>query len=358
MSAASCLPAFLPISRVPDPADAPPLRWGILAPGGIAEKFTTTVLAHTSQQIVAVGSRSLERAESFAGRHGIEAAYGSYEQLLADPDVQAVYVASPHSEHRDHALAALAAGKPVLVEKAFTRNAAEAREVFAAADAAGLLAMEAMWTRFLPHIDVVRQLLADGTLGDVTTVLADHGQYFGDLPETHRLLDPRLAGGALLDLGVYPVSFASFAMGTPRSITAAGSLTATGVDAQIAIALAGGADGPDGNAAIHAALHTTLTARTPTRASICGSVARVDIDGPFYTPQRITVTANRGGDVLTREVDGITGPAGLCYQAAEFARRVTAGETESPLLPSSETVSIMATMDEIRRQVGVRYPGE
>lgn len=358
MSATSPLPAFLPTSRVPDPADAPPLRWGILAPGGIAGLFTETVLANTSQQVVAVGSRSLARAEDFATRHGVEAAYGSYEQLLADPDVQAIYVASPHSEHRDHALAALAAGKPVLVEKSFTRNAAEAREVFAAAEAAGLMAMEAMWTRFLPHMDVVRQLLADGTLGEVTTVLADHGQYFGDLPETHRLLDPRLAGGALLDLGVYPVSFASFVMGEPRQISAVGTRTALGVDAQIAIALAGGPEGLDGTPSIQAALHTTLTAQTPTRASICGSVARVDIDGPFYAPQRITVTANRGGDVLVREVDGIAGHQGLCYQAAEFARRVTAGETGSPLLPAAETVSIMATMDEIRRQVGVRYPGE
>lgn len=358
MTETAALPAFLPTSRVPDPATAPALRWGILAPGGIAEKFTETVLANTSQQIVAVGSRSLERAESFATRHGIEAAYGSYEQLLADPDVQAIYVASPHSEHCDHALAAIAAGKHTLVEKAFTRNAAEARKVFSAAEAAGVMAMEAMWTRFLPHIDVIRQLLADGALGEVTTILADHGQSFGHLPHTHRLYNPELAGGALLDLGVYPVSFAAFAMGEPRQISAVGTRTAEGVDAQIAIALAGGPDGPDGAPSIQAALHTTLTARTPTRAAICGTVARVEIDGPFYTPQRITMTANRSGEVLTREVDGIAGHYGLCYQAAEFARRVTAGETESPLLPSAETVSIMATMDEIRRQVGVVYPGE
>lgn len=340
----------LPDSRVPDPQTAPVLRWGILGPGGIAEKFVTAVRRHTSQQVVAVGSRSAERAQAFASRHDIGAVFGSYEQLVADPSVQVVYVASPHSEHRTHALAAIAAGKHVLVEKAFCRNASEAREVMSAASEAGVMVMEAMWTRFLPHMDVIRQLLADGTLGQVTTIAADHGQYFGDMPQAHRLLSPTLAGGALLDLGIYPVSFASFAMGTPDSITARGVLTGTGVDAQVSAILEKGE--------VHATVNTTLTAETPTTASIAGSAGYVRVDGPFYEPQRLTVTALRGGGVLTREVDAIVGHDGLCYQAAEFARCVTAGMTESPLLPRAETIAIMETCDEIRRQVGVRYPGE
>jgi predicted dehydrogenase len=344
----SPLPSALPTSRIPDPATAPPLRWGILAPGGIAGSFVTALAAHTRQQVVAVGSRSAERAGAFAGRHGIERAYGSYPELVADPGVDVVYVASPHSEHRAHALAAIAAGKHVLVEKSFTRNASEAAEVIGAARAAGVLAMEAMWARYLPQTDVVRQLLADGVLGQIATVLADHGQYFVPNP-AHRLFNPDLAGGAMLDLGIYPVSFASFALGTPETVTAIGSLTETGVDAQVSIVLAVGA--------AQATLNTTLLGKTPTTAAICGTAARVELSGSFYAPGIVTVTAV-DGTRLVRDQDPITGGGGLSYEAAELARCVAAGMTESPLLPLDETLSIMQTMDEVRRQVGVVLPGE
>src|SRR6188472_1270908 len=197
----SLLPTSLPAPRIPDPAQAPPLRWGILAPGGIARAFADALRKHTRQELVAVGSRSKERADAFASTFDIPKAYSDYQALVADPDVDVVYVASPHSEHRDQALLVIEAGKHVLVEKAFTRNAAEAGEVIAAARAAGVALMEAMWTRFLPGI---------GVLGRVTTLMADHGQYF-DFEPRHRLYNPDLAGGALLDLGVYPVSFTSFA---------------------------------------------------------------------------------------------------------------------------------------------------
>lgn len=346
----SDFPSALPVSRVPDPRSAPALRWGILAPGGIAGQFVDALGRHTAQQVVAVGSRSMDRAETFATRFGIEVAYGSYEALLADPDVDVVYVASPHSEHHAHALAAIAAGKHVLVEKAFTRNAAEAAQVLAAAREAGVAVQEAMWTRFLPHMDVVRQLLADGVLGEVSTVTADHGQYFADLDPSHRLLNPGLAGGALLDLGIYPVSFASFAMGTPAAVTARGSLTGTGVDAQISVILDSGP--------VQAVLNTTLLAETPTVAAISGSRARVEIAGPFYAPQPFALTETRTGRVLARENDTISGHEGLCFEAAELARCIAAGMTSSPLLPSEETLAIMGTLDTIRRQVGVAYPGE
>lgn len=346
----SAFPSALPNTRVLDPRSAPALRWGILAPGGIAAKFTEALKKHTAQQVVAVGSRSAARAEAFAQRFGIENAYGTYEALVNDPHVDVVYVASPHSEHHAHALAAIGAGKHVLVEKAFTRNAAEAAEVIAAAEAAGVMVMEAMWTRFLPHTDVVRQLLADGALGNVSTVIADHGQYFADLPASHRLLDPELAGGALLDLGIYPVSFASFVMGTPSSITASGSLTETGVDTQVSVILEKGTT--------QAVLNTTLLAETPTVATISGSLARVEIGGPFYAPQPLTLTEARTGQSLTREVDPIAGHDGLCFEATEFARCIAAGMTSSPLLLPAETLAIMGTLDTIRRQVGVIYPGE
>ena len=337
----------LPTARTPNPLDAPPLRWGVLAPGRIAAAFVTAVSRYTRQRVKVVGSRSLDRAQAFATAHGIERAVGSYAELVDDPAVDVVYIASPHSEHAAQALLAIAARKAVLVEKAFTRNAAEAQQVVAAARAAGVLAMEAMWTRFLPQTDVTAQLLADGALGEVTTVLADHGQYFSPDPQG-RLFAPALAGGALLDLGVYPISFASFVLGAPDVVVATGSLTETGVDAQVSMALA--------TASAQACLNTTLLAATPTIASISGSLGRIELAGPFYAPSTLTLTTAAGQAV--REPGPIEGHLGLCHEAAHVAQLVADGATESPLLPLDETVRILRTIDEIRRQVGVRFPGE
>jgi predicted dehydrogenase len=237
----------LPAPRTPDPMEAPPVRWGILGPGNIAHAFATALREGTRQEVVAVGSRSAQRARDFADEFGVPTAYGTYAELVADPDVDVVYVASPHSEHRDHALLALEAGKAVLVEKAFTRNAAEAREVLDAATERGLFAMEAMWSRFLPHMDVVRQAVESGLLGDVLTVMADHGQLLHpDGPE--RLSSPHLAGGSLLDLGVYPLSFTSMVLGPFASVTAVGHLTDQGVDAQLGVTVTSAA-GPSASSA-------------------------------------------------------------------------------------------------------------
>lgn len=343
------LPASLPLPRTPDPADAPPLNWGILAPGGIARIFLSAAREFTRQRFVAVGSRSLERAREFAAGNDIPKAYGSYAELLADPEVQAVYVASPHSEHHAQALAALRAGKHVLVEKAFTQDAAQARELVATAQAGGLTLMEAMWTRFLPRTDVVRQLIADGTLGELETVLADHGQA---LTHVQRLVDPALAGGALLDLGVYPVSWAVFALGLPARVRAFGELTDAGVDRQETIILDGFADHPHAQAV----LHTTLAARTPTTASVSGTTARAELSGTFYSPGGVRLVS--GADEVSWAGDGKAGHQGMCHEAAHFAQLVADGQLESPLLPLAETVAIMELMDEVRAQLGVRYPGE
>ncbi len=253
-------------------------------------------------------------------------------QLVADPDVDVVYVASPHSEHHAQALLAIEAGKGVLVEKAFTRNATEAAEVVAAARRAGVFAMEAMWTRFLPHIDVVRQCLEQGLLGEVCTVTADHGQQlYPDGPQ--RLADPALAGGALLDLGIYPMSFAHLVLGGFTSLTATGQLTDLGVDAQDAITVTSAAGGLG-------LLGTTMLAKTPTTASICGTAARLEIDGDFYGPRAVVRLVAPDGTELDRFVAADTAH-GLHFQAAEVARRVSAGELESPLMALDETVAIM-----------------
>ena len=341
-------PARLPTSRIGDPMDAPPLRWGVIAPGRIAGSFVDALARCTRQRLVAVGSRSAARAQAFAAAHGADKAYSSYEQLVSDPEVDIVYVASPHSEHAAQALLAIAAGKPVVVEKPFTRNAEEAGRVTRAARSAGVFAMEAMWTRFLPQTDVIRQLLADGALGELVTVLADHGQIFDPDP-TGRLFNPALAGGALLDLGVYPISFASFVLGEPDSVLASGSLTDTGVDAQVSMVLTSGR--------AQACLNTTLLAKTPTTATISGTLASLACAGAFYAPGALTLTANDGRR-LVREVDPITGHLGMSFEAAHAATLIADGATESPLLPLDETISVLRTIDGIRRQVGVRFPGE
>lgn len=333
--------AAFPASRVPDPAAAPPLRWGILGPGGIAGTFVSALRAHTRQQVVAVGSRSADRAAAFAARHEIGTAYGSYADLVADPAVQAIYVASPTGQHHEHVLLAVAAGKHVLVEKSFALNAAQARAMTAAASAAQVVLLEAMWTRFLPHIDVVAQLADHGVLGRVETVLADHGQLLtaSAAPRLHR---SDLGGGALLDLGVYPVAFADLILGAPDQVVAVGELAPSGVDAQFGAVLRTGS--------AYAVLSSTLCARTPTTASVAGTAGRVEIAGNFYEPARLTLTTPAGS--WERPVDPIQGHDGLCFPAAHLAQLVADGAAESALLPGSVSVRIMETMDDIRRQIG------
>lgn len=335
----------LPTSRIPDPHDAPPLRWGILAPGGIAHSFADAVRKHTRQQIVAVGSRSGERADAFADEFDIERRHDSYDALVADDGVDAIYVASPHSHHAEHAMLAISAGNHVLVEKAFTRTADEAREVATAARGAGVTCMEAMWTRFLPHVDVVRQLLADGALGNIEVMEADHGQYF-DFDPDFRLFNPELAGGAMLDLGVYPVSFASFVLGTPGRVSAVGTRAATGVDRQLSMVL----DGFDDHPYAHAVLNTTLGAKTPTTATISGADGRIEIPGDFYTPQQVRLIPREGEEQQSPE-PSIRGHEGLAYEAAHFAQLVADGLQESPHITLEETIAIVETMEKALRQV-------
>ena len=338
----------LPAPRTADPMEAPPARWAILGTGNIAHSFTRALRHGTRQEVVAVGSRSPERAQEFADEFGLGTAYGSYEDLVADPSVDVVYIASPHSEHLDHALLAIEAGKAVLVEKAFTRNASEAGEVLDAATRRGVFAMEAMWMRFLPHTDVVRQAVESGLLGEVLTVMADHGQaLYPDGPE--RLAAPHLAGGSLLDLGVYPLSFASMVLGPFATVTAVGSLTEEGVDAQLGITVT-----TDGDAL--GLVGSSMVTKTPTTAAVAGTSARLEIDGDFYSPQRVRLLA-RDGRVLDSYEPEVR-EHGFRYEAAEVARCLHDGMLESALMPHAETLRVMQAMDQVRRQVGVRYPGE
>lgn len=330
----------------PDPSSAPAIRWGIIGVGWMADKFANGVNDLTASSVTAVSSRTRERAQEFASGHQVAKAYGSVEELVGDPNVDVVHVASPHSEHREHALAAIAAGKHVLVEKAFTRNEGEAREVIDAARAAGVFVMEAMWTRFLPHMVEIRRIIARGDIGRVVALEADHGQWF-PFDATSRLYDPQLAGGALLDLGVYPISFAHDLLGVPETVTAVGQMTETSVDGQVSMVLGYGERA-------QATLYTTLWSATPCTAVISGTEGRIEIEGHFYAPTAFRVERRDG---MAWSVEARV-PNGYAYEAAEVARRVTAGETESPAMTPEATLDVMRTMDEVRRQIGLTYPGE
>jgi predicted dehydrogenase len=323
------------------------LRWGILGTGGIARLFTSD-LNLTGFTVAAVGSRTQEAADAFAAEHGIPRAHGSYEALAADPEVDAIYVSTPHPFHASGALLALEHGKHVLVEKPFTLNAAEAREVVDLANAAGLVVLEAMWTRWLPHMVRVRELIASGALGEVRAVLADHDQKL-PLDPAHRIQNPALGGGALLDLGIYPVSFAWDVFGAPSSVHAISSPTATGVDRQTAIILGY----PGGEQAV---LHTQLDARGPSTAAIIGTEARIQIDPVWYTPTSFSLI-DPADAVIERFEQQVPG-RGMQFQAVELERLVAAGAVAGEILPPEQSVAIMGTLDEIRRQIGLRYPGE
>ncbi|MET4098613.1 putative dehydrogenase [Agrococcus sp. UYP10] len=313
--------------------------WGILAPGGIAGAFARD-LAVGGHRLVAVGSRDQGRAQAFATTHGAATAHGSYEALVADPDVDIVYVASPHGLHREHALLAIEAGKHVLVEKAFTTTGDEAQEVVDAARAKGVFVMEAMWTRFLPTMEVVRERIAAGNLGELVSVTADHSQML-DLSPGGRMIERALGGGALLDLGVYCVSLAHAFLGPVTRVRAAGAVDAAGVDHR-------------GSAILthEGGRMSTVTFSMETlgsnRASIAGTEGVIELDPAFYVWTGFTRRHASGDkETFVPETDG----RGMQFQAAEVERCVAAGQLESPLMPLDETVAIMRVMDEITAQM-------
>jgi predicted dehydrogenase len=288
----------------------------------------------------------LSNAQEFATTFG-GTAYGSYEELVTDPTIDAIYVATPHPTHKENVIKALAAGKPVLCEKPFAVNAKEAQEMVAAAQKNNVALMEAMWARFLPHYAQVRDIIASGVLGRIITVQADHGQRLAD-QNIPRLVEPTLAGGALLDLGIYPVSFAHMILGNPQKITASSVLTDKGVDAQTSMIF----DYADGAQAI---LNTTMVEQTPCRAVVAGLNGWLEIDRTFYNPTSMRVTLLDG--TITQYPNTYSGH-GLREQAETFKKLVQSGQTQSNILNWKDTVDIMQTLDAVRSQIGLRYPFE
>jgi predicted dehydrogenase len=320
------------------------VRWGILGPGRIARAVAPDFAHVEGAELVAVASRSLDRARSFAEEHGLARAYGSYAELLAADDLDAVYIATPHPQHHALALAAIEAGRAVLVEKTFTATVAGAEEVVAAARRHSVFAMEAMWTRFQPAIVAARALVDDGAIGEVRQVQADLGVERPFDP-TDRMFDLAQGGGALLDLGVYVVSFAHYFLGTPDRVVASGSLAPTGVDAEAGLLL-GYADGRV------ATLLATLRHHSPGAARIQGTTGWIEVPPRFHHPHGI-VLHRRGAEpeVITRPPTG----GGYAHELVEVTEGVAAGRTESTVMPLEDTLAVQRVLGEALEQLGVRH---
>jgi predicted dehydrogenase len=318
------------------------VRWGILGPGKIARAVVRDFVHVEGAEAVAVASRSLDRARSFADEYGLSRAYGSYAGLLAADDLDAVYIATPHPQHHALALAAIEAGLAVLVEKTFTATVAGAEEVVAAARRRSVFAMEAMWTRFQPAIVAARALVDDGAIGEVRQVQADLGV---DRPfdPTDRMFDLAQGGGALLDLGVYVVSFAQYFLGTPDRVVASGSLAPTGVDAEAGLLL-GYADGRV------ATLLATLRHHSPGTARIQGTTGWIEVPPRFHHPHQI-VLHRRGAEpeVISRPPTG----GGYAHELIEVTEAVAAGRTESAVMPLEDTLAVQRVLADALEQLGV-----
>ena len=323
-----------------------PMRWGILSTGGIADQFTRDVLRLPDHKVVAVASRTIEKANEFADRYAIKNRHGNYQDLFNDAEVDGVYVATHHPLHARDTIGALNAGKPVLCEKPFAMSYAETKEMIDTARSKNLLLMEAMWARYLPHMIRVREIIKSGVLGEIISVRADHGQWFKLDPE-FRLFKAELGGGALFDLGIYPVSFASMVLGTPEKVTARSTKAFTGVDGQTSVIL-------EYKSGAQAILNMTNLAATPNRALIIGRDARIEIDRTFYSPTTFKVINHK--DEIIDGWDKKYVGHGLREEAIEFARCLRAGEKETPMLPLDETLSIMKTIEEIKNQIGLTFP--
>jgi predicted dehydrogenase len=319
-------------------------RWGILATGYIAERFATDLRRAPGAELLAVGSRSAENARAFADRHDVPRAYGSWDALAADDDIDVVYVAPPHAAHLAAALTCVRAGRAVLCEKPITLDRASAATLVDAARSAGVFLMEAMWTRCNPAVRRMLAMIDDGVIGRPTTVQADFG-LAGDFPPTHRLRAPDLGGGALLDLGIYPVTFAHLVLGAPDHIRAWSRIGPEGTDENTAMVF-----GYDSGAV--AALTCGILGATPVAGTITGTQGRIEVPGFFHATG---FTVHRA-DGSTEVVDLGPDAGGYQHEAIEVQRCLDAGLVESPLVPHDTTLEVMGLLDAVREQVGVTYP--
>ncbi|WP_437612122.1 Gfo/Idh/MocA family protein [Erwinia sp. V71] len=340
-------PSSLPVPRRPAANTIPVLRWGIIGPGWIADHFVRALTGETQQQLVAVASRSQQKADVFAAKWQIRHAFSSVDEMLAHPDIDAVYIATPHNHHYPDGLKVLNAGKHVLIEKPLALNVREGAVLQQRAQQQGVLCMEAMWCDFAPKYDVLSQLLDDGVLGDVHTLIADHGEFF--TPD-HRIFNADLAGGPMLDLGSYLISLSVKVGGAPETIFAQGQPAPGGVNGQVSMLLT------HANC-MHSVLNTTLFSNTPGGAVIAGRDATLVLDGQFYAPGNFTLTSSQGGGTLHWE-EPASRYTQLSYEAEHFAWCIGQGLRDSPVRPLATSLVTLAAMDEVRRQTGVVFNEE
>jgi predicted dehydrogenase len=324
-----------------------PIRWGILGAGGIAATVSADIAGTPGNELAAVAARDADRAAAFAAAHGVARSYGSYAELVADPDVDVVYIATTQAQHRDNALLALRAGKPVLVEKAFTLTARQAREVVDEARARQLFCMEAMWMRVDPLVRQALELVHDGAIGDVVGVRADLSKHFPYDP-AGRLYDLAVGGGALLDLGVYPVTFAYAVLGRPESQAVTGALAPTGSDLTAALQWTY----RDGRVA---QIYCSAAGYSPYAGLITGTDGWLRLDPRVHHPSTLTLHNSAGDRVI--DAPPKVGN-GYGHEVAEVARCLREGLLESPYVPLDDTVAVLELLDDARRQLGVRYPAD
>lgn len=322
------------------------MKVGILAAGVIAKKMAYTLNHIEEAECYAIASRSLEKAQKFAEENHVQKAYGSYEELAADPEVELIYIASPHSHHYEHAKMCLEHGKSVLVEKAFTANAQQAEEIIALAREKGLLAAEAIWTRYLPTRRMIDEIIASGEIGEVSMVTANLGY---DIRHVPRLYDPALAGGALLDVGVYPLNFIAMVLGGDvESVQTCCTKYETGVDAQNVITL-------KYKNGVMATAHSSILGGTEQAGIVYGSKGYLVAHG-INNVEKISIYDNHRK--LVREVMRPEQINGFEDEVRSCVRAIREGRTECPEMPHDETIRMMKLMDECRRQWEIRYPFE
>jgi predicted dehydrogenase len=322
------------------------IHWGIIGTGEIAKKFAAGLSVLSDSELVAVASRATKTADAFGDLFHVAKRHDNYQSLAQDPDVNVVYISTPHSLHKENTLMCLRAGKPVLCEKPFAINAKEATEMIRFARERRLFLMEAMWTRFFPLMARVRELIASGVIGEVRMLMADFGYRSED--QKNWVFDPNYGGGGLLDVGIYPLSLSHWIFGIPNQITSIPHLGSSGVDEQSSAIL--GYEG--GRMALIA---SAVRTETPQVAYLLGTKGRIHIHSPWWKPQTLTLSVNgRADEVMQIPYQG----NGYNYEAAEVARCLREGRTESDTMPLDETLSIMKTMDAIRAQWNLKYPME
>jgi len=324
-----------------------PPGWGFVATGAIARTVAADLRLLGADRLVAASSRDAARAQSFLGDVGADGAtgYGSVQDLVADPRVDVVYVATPHAQHVAPVRTALEAGKAVLCEKAMTLSRKDTAALVELARDRGVFLMEAVWMRFNPLITRLRALVADGAIGEVRSVHADFG-FAAPYDAGHRLWDPKQGGGSLLDLGVYPLHFTQMLLGTPDSVAVTGNLSPDGVDAEASLLLGF----PGG---VSALLSCTLVSGPAVTASVVGTRGRIDVHEQFLAPTAMTLHRDDADpDVLTTELEG----SGYVPQMREVEQRLAAGATESEVMPLADSLTVASVVDEALAALGVHYP--